>query len=192
MSKRVSRARQYTDEQRINAAVLYAHQGSFSQVSRDTGTPRTTLIEWSKLELWVDAVVKARHQINDKILAQNLANAISAGDELADRIENGDQKLLKVKRAIKHDDGSVEISEDYELRAEPMKGRDLAVVTGITQDKARVQMGLATSISSSPDSRELCEVWKELSRTMRKEISKQRAEKQINVVATQEKDEEKE
>ena len=96
-----------------------------------------------------------------------MANAISAGDELADRIENGDQKLLKVKRAIKHDDGSVEISEDYELRAEPMKGRDLAVVTGITQDKARVQMGLATSISSNQDNRDLAEQCKELSRTMR-------------------------
>ena len=168
MSKRVSRARQYTDEQRINAAVLYAHQGSFSQVSRDTGTPRTTLIGWSKLALWDDAVVKARHQIKDKILAQNLANSISAGDALANRIENGDQKLLKVKRAIKHDDGSVEISEDYELRAEPMKGRDLAVVSGITQDKARVQMGLATSISSTTqDTRALTEMWKELSRTMR-------------------------
>jgi len=167
MSKRVSRARQYTDEQRINAAVLYAHQGSFSQVSRDTGTPRTTLIEWSKLELWVDAVVKARHQINDEILAQNLANAISAGDALTDRIENGDQKLLKVKKVTKHDDGTVEISEDYELRAEPMKGRDLAVVTGITQDKARVQMGLATSISSNQDNRALAEQCKELSRTMR-------------------------
>ncbi len=152
MSKLVRRTRQYTDDQRVNAAVLYAHQGSFSQVSRDTGTPRTTLIEWSKLELWDEAVVKARHKINDKILAQNLANAISAGDELADRIENGDQKLLKVKKAIKHDDGSVEITEDYELRAEPMKGRDLAIVTGITQDKARIQMGLATSITGKATS----------------------------------------
>ncbi len=179
MSKRVSRARQYTDEQRINAAVLYAHQGSFSQVSRDTGTPRTTLIEWSKLELWVDAVVKARHQINDKILAQNLANAISAGDALTDRIENGDQKLLKVKRAIKHDDGSVEISEDYELRAEPMKGRDLAVVTGITQDKARVQLNLPTSIQGkSTDMQVLAEEFRKL--------SQQWNEKQVNVVAVQE------
>jgi len=152
MSKRVSRARQYSDEQRINAAVLYAHQGSFSQVSRDTGFPRKTITDWSKLDIWDEAVAKVRHKINDKILAQNLANAISAGDELADRIENGDQKLLKVKKAIKHDDGSVEITEDYELRAEPMKGRDLAIVTGITQDKARIQMGLVTSITGKATS----------------------------------------
>ena len=164
MSKRVSRARQYTDEQRINAAVLYAHQGSFSQVSRDTGVPRKTITDWSKLELWDEAVAKARHQISDKILAQNLANAISAGDELSDRIENGDQKLLKVKRTIKHDDGSVEISEDYELRAEPMKGRDLAVVTGITQDKARVQMNLPTSIQGkSTDMAALANEFRKLS-----------------------------
>ncbi len=167
MSKRVSRARQYTDEQRINAAVLYAHQGSFSQVSRDTGFPRKTITDWSKLELWDEAVAKARHQINDKILAQNLSNAIRAGDKLAERIENGDQKLLKVKKVTKRDDGSVEISEDYELRAEPMKGRDLAVVTGITQDKARIQMGLATNITASHDTKSLAEAWKELSRTMR-------------------------
>ena len=167
MSRRVSRARQYTDEQRINAAVLYAHQGSFSQVSRDMGFPRKTITDWSKLELWDEAVANARHQINDKILAQNLSNAIRAGDELADRIENGDQKLLKVKKVTKRDDGSVEISEDYELRAEPMKGRDLAIVTGITQDKARVQMGLATNITASHDNRAMLEACKELSRTMR-------------------------
>ncbi len=100
-------------------------------------------------------------------MAQNLANAMKAGDALTDRIENGDQKLLKVKRTIKHNDGSVEISEDYELWAEPMKGRDLAVVTGIVQDKARVQMNLPTSIQGkSPDMRALAEEFKKLSDQM--------------------------
>ena len=61
-----------------------------------------------------------------------------------------------------------------------MKGRDLAVVSGIKEDKARVSLGQATSISVTQDNRELAEVWKELSRTMRDH----------KVVATQDKSEE--
>ena len=139
----------YSDEDRRRAVVEYCVLGNTKKVAKTTGIPRTTINDWKKTDWWDEEIVKVRHEIDDQILAQNLTNAMKAGDELADRIENGDQKLLKVKRAIKHDDGSVEISEDYELRAEPMKGRDLAVVTGIVQDKARIQLNLPTSITQS-------------------------------------------
>jgi len=136
MSKRVSRARQYTDEQRINAAVLYAHQGSFSQVSRDTGVPRKTITDWSKLELWDEAVAKARHQINDRILANNLEIATKAGERVLDSLENGDEKLVWDKNK----------SEYVKIRVKPT-GKDASVMGGISQDKARVQLNLPTSIS---------------------------------------------
>ena len=140
----------YSDNERRQAVVEYCVHGVMSKVSECTDIPETTLATWkNKSDWWDDLVVEVRSEIGEQILAQNLTNAMKSGNELADRIENGDQKLLKVKRAIKHDDGSVEISEDYELRAEPMKGRDLAVVTGIVQDKARIQLNLPTSITQS-------------------------------------------
>ncbi len=168
MGELVNGRSKYSDEDRRRAVVEYCVSGLMSKVSECTDIPETTLATWkNKTDWWDDLVVAVRSEINEQILAQNLANAMKAGDALTDRIENGDQKLLKVKRTIKHDDGSVEISEDYELRAEPMKGRDLAVVTGIVQDKARVQMNLPTSIQGkSPDMRALAEEFKKLSDQM--------------------------
>ena len=62
-----------------------------------------------------------------------------------------------------------------------MKGRDLAVVTGIVQDKARVQMGLATSIvGKTSDMKALAQRFRELSDKW--------DEKQAKVVSVQDKD----
>ena len=67
---------------------------------------------------------------------------------------NGDHKLVKTKKAIKHDDGSLEVSEDYELKRVPMPGRDLNITGGTVQDKRRTQLNLPTSISSSQNSQD--------------------------------------
>ena len=149
MGELVNGRSKYTDEDRRRAVIEYHVSGLMTKVSDVTGIPETTLATWKNQSDWWDTLtVAVRSEIKDIILAQNLTNARASGEALADRIENGDQKLLKVKKAIKHDDGSVEISEDYELRIEPMKGRDLAVVTGIVQDKATRDMGLPTTIHS--------------------------------------------
>ena len=181
----------YDDTAKTNAAYLYAAFGNYSKVARDTNIPRTTIVSWAKDSVvWVDSLVKARQEISDEILAQNHELVIESNKEVLDRVQNGDHKLVKTKKAIKHDDGSLEVSEDYELKRVPMSGRDLAVVGGIKEDKARVALGQATSITSNQDNRALSEVCKELSRTMSKELGRAWTEKQVNVVATQEKSEE--
>ena len=162
MGKQV-KARSYTDDQKIKAAVSYAHKGSFSEVARDTGIPRTTLIGWSKHGLWDDAVVKARQQITDKILAQNLAIATKANEVVLDRLENGDSVVTK--------DGVISV---------PMKGRDAAVVGGIMQDKAARDLGLPTQIHAQAADAQIQAFIKEF-----KEISESYREKQVKVVSTQ-------
>jgi len=182
MGKLVHSRSKYTDDERRRAVVEYCVSGLMTKVSDVTGIPDTTLYEWKNhSDWWDDLTVTVRDEIKDVILAQNLTNATSASEALADRIKNGDQKLLKVKKAIKHDDGSVEISEDYELRAEPMKGRDLAVVTGITQDKAMRGMGLPTHIHQSSDTqrKSFIDEFREIHRSFFEE-------KQVKVVSTQE------
>ena len=42
------------------------------------------------------------------------------------------------------------VPEYVELRT-PIKGRDLVIITGVTQDKARTQLGQPTRISSSSE-----------------------------------------
>ena len=135
--------RQYTDKDRIEAAVLWAYHGSFSRVSREMGIPRTTLIGWSKHELWDEAVVRARQEINDKILAQNMEIAIKAGESVLDSLKNGDEKLIWDK----------EKGEHVIKRVKP-SGKDAAVISGISQDKARVQLNLPTSITDHRNSKQ--------------------------------------
>ncbi len=170
----------YTDEDRRRAVIEYHVSGLMTKVSDVTGIPETTLATWKNQSDWWDTLtVAVRSEIKDIILAQNLTNARASGEALADRIANGDQKLLKVKKAIKRDDGSVEISEDYELRIEPMRGRDLAVVTGIVQDKATRDMGLPTTIHSQTADAQIksfIEEFRELSQSF----------KERRVVSTQE------
>ena len=137
----------YSNQDRRRAVVEFYVHGNMIKVSEITGIPDTTLATWkNKSPWWGEMVAEVRDEISEEILVLNLSNATKSGKELTDRIENGDQKLVKVKRAIKHKNGDVEMSEDYELRTEPMKGRDLAVAGGIVQDKAARGMGLPTHI----------------------------------------------
>lgn len=138
----------YDDIAKINAAYLYAASGNYSKVARDTNIPRTTIVSWAKdSPVWVDSLVKARQEISDEILAYNLEIVIKTNEQIIDRIDNGDVVLRNGKQ----------------VRV-PMKGRDLAVVSGIKEDKARVALGQATSIVGKAESMEsLAEVFRKVS-----------------------------
>ena len=169
----------YDDTAKINAAYLYAASGNYSKVARDTNIPRTTIVSWAKdSPVWVDSLVKARQEISDEILAYNLEIVIKTNEQIIDRIDNGDTVLTKDGKQVRV----------------PMKGRDLAVVGGIKEDKARVALGQATSIGVTQDSRELAEVWKELSRAMRRDdrVVSVQTKNQSKTDSEDNKDEEKE
>ena len=139
----------HTDTTKIRCAYLYASSGNYSQVARDTKIARKTIHTWAKdSPVWDDALLKARQEISDELLAQNLAIATAANVQVMDRVENGDHKLTK--------DGVVRL---------PMTGKDLAVVSGIKEDKGRVSMGLATNVTSNSDSiKEMTALFRKASR----------------------------
>ncbi len=141
----------YDDTAKINAAYLYAACGNYSKVARDTGINRNTIMAWARDSgVWVESLGKAQQEINDEILAHNLELVVLSNEEIKDRVQNGDY-VLKGDKLVRV----------------PMKGRDLAVVSGIKEDKARVALGQATSITASHDNKTMLEACKELSRTMR-------------------------
>ncbi len=156
----------YDDTVKINAAYLYAASGNYSQVARNTNISRPTLMGWAKnSSVWVEALNKARQEISDEILASNLEIVIKTNEQVIDRVEHGDVVLRNNKQ----------------VRV-PMKGRDLAVISGIKEDKARVALGQATSIvGKSTDMKALAQEFRKL--------SEQWEEKQVNVVAVQEESE---
>jgi hypothetical protein len=158
----VKNGSKYGDDIRRQAVAEYCVRGVITEVARALDVPVRTVEGWSLSDWWDDEVAKVRHEINDKILAQNLAIAQAAGDVVLDRLANGDVVLDKTGQQ----------------RRLPMKGRDAAVIGGISQDKARVQQGLATSIQTrSVDMEQLAERFRQISDSL--------VEKQVNVVDEQ-------
>ncbi len=157
----------YDDAVKINAACLYAASGNYSKVARDTNINRNTIMAWARdSSVCVEALSKAQQEISDEILAGNLKLVVKTNEEVMDRVENGDHVLTKGGEVVRV----------------PMKGRDLAVVGGIKEDKVRVALGQATSIvGKAQDYQELAQQFKEL--------SEQWDEKQIDVISVQSQEE---
>ncbi len=157
MSKLVRAGSKHTDEDRRRAVIEYHIKGNDQAVADTTGISRQTINTWRLHSDWWDELLgEVRHEIDDQILGQNLQIATKAGENVLDSLENGDEKLVWDKEKKEH----------VIKRVKPGAYHSM-LVSGISQDKARTQLNLPTSISVGQDTRELTEVWKELSRTMR-------------------------
>jgi len=140
--KTSSKGSRYSNKDRRRAVVEYCVHGLMTNVSKVTGIPDTTLAYWkNKSPWWDEMVAEVRDEINEQILAQNMEIATKAGERVLDSLENGDEKLVWDKDIGKHVIKHVKPS-----------GKDSMVISGISQDKARVQLNLPTSILSSPSS----------------------------------------
>jgi len=126
----------HDDATRRRAVTEYAVLGNMAAVSRRIGVAETTLSVWKQTEWFQKLLQETYASIGDEILANNLEIARKSQQALLERVENGDSQW------VKGDDGYVEVRI-------PVRARDLAIVGSIAQDKARVQMGQPTSISSA-------------------------------------------
>ena len=171
MSDLVGPGSKYTDEDRRRAVVEYCTNGVMTRVSDTTGIPDTTLAHWkNKSDWWDELVAQVRNEINEQILAQNMEIATKAGERVLDSLENGDETLVWDKDKKEH----------VIKRVKPGAYHSM-LVSGISQDKARTQLNLPTSITAK------AEDYQALAKQF-KELSEQWDEKQVNVVKTIEKD----
>ncbi len=139
MGKLVKTGSKYSNEQRRQVVVEYCIKGNDQAVANSTGITRQTINTWRLHSDWWDSLVdEVRQEINEQILAQNMEIATKAGERVLDSLENGDEKLVWDKDKGKH----------VIKRVKP-SGKDSMVISGISQDKARVQLNLPTSILSS-------------------------------------------
>ena len=143
----------YSDEQRMEVAVLYAVSGNAKKVAKATGIPRTTIVGWKKADWWDDLVAQVR--------SENTARHRAEYSKIVD---------LAQKQTIKELPNAT--------------AQQASIISGVAFDKLRLIDNQPTSISSNQDSKTLAEACIELSRTMR--------EKQVNVVAVQDKSDEEE
>ncbi len=128
----------WTKDQKQEAAIHYAIYGSLAKIERDLGIPKSTACIWKKKG---DAVwVETVEQV---------------------QTEKGEEhRAMYVK--------IVDKAQKQVIKALPRANAAQAnLIACQATDKVRLHDGMPTSISDSQDRRELCEVWKELSRTMR-------------------------
>ncbi len=181
---------QYTNEQRFNVIADLFVIGNITKTAEMHNMPKQTVHNWARSEWGVELLGQIGTEKGEELDANFTKLIDVAFDAAEDRIKNGDFRLVKTKKAVKHDDGSLEVAEDYELKRVPMNGKDLIVGGAVVYDKRQLHRNQPTAITECMDNRAMAEMCKELSRTMSKELGRVRTEKQVNVVATQEKSEE--
>jgi len=132
----------------------YVVLGNQTKVSELHNIPLTTVHEWIKSEWGVALTEEIRNEKGPELDANFTKLIEVAFDEAEDRIKNGDYRLVKTKKAVKHDDGSLEVAEDYELKRVPMNGKDLIVGGAVVYDKRQLHRNQPTSIQGKAESKE--------------------------------------
>jgi len=136
----------YTNEQRRRVITDYLVTGNITKTADMNNMPRRTVGTWIKSEWGVELLAEVRHEKREEFDAHLTKLIDVAFDEAEDRITNGDFRLVKTKKAIKHDDGSLEVSEDYELKRVPMGGKELVISGATVYDKQRLHRNQPTQI----------------------------------------------
>lgn len=116
----------YSDDQKTHAAALYAASGSIGQVAELAGLPKSTIRGWLNEPWWKAIQDEIRIENNSKIEAKMNNILETAVDQIADRIENGNQQLdQKTGRLINI----------------PVSLRDLTQVTATIIEKRQTILG---------------------------------------------------
>ncbi len=138
----------YTNEQRRSVIADYFITGNITKTADMNNMPRRTVGTWLKSDWGVSLLAEVRHQKGEEFDAQLTKLIDVAFIEAEDRIKNGDFRLVKTKKAIKHKDGSVEVIEDHELKRVPMGGKELVISGATVYDKQRLHRNQPTQIQS--------------------------------------------
>ncbi len=166
----------YTNEQRRRVIADYFITGNITKTADMNNMPRRTVGTWLKSEWGVSMLAEVRLEKGEEFDAHLTKLIDDAFHQAEDRIKNGDFRLVKVKKAIKHEDGSMEVAEDYELKRIPMGGKELVISGATVYDKQRLHRNQPTQIQSQAADAQIKSFIKEYREIYRS----------INVVSTQE------
>ena len=104
------RKRSYTKAEKEQACIEYNVVGSYEQVSKALGVPKTTLHTWSKSEWWQDLSERVRTEkdsqhvaLYDNLTRSALSKAQAGIDQLGDTLSANDIKALVVTGATATD-----------------------------------------------------------------------------------------
>lgn len=123
----------YPEEMRLKAVTIYAATGHFGTTAELSKVPEQLVRTWRKQEWFMELLKEIRQENNAKIDAKFTEIIESSLEQLTDRIQHGDHKVLR--------DGS--------LVRVPVAAKDLSLVAAINVDKRQLLRGEPTSRSES-------------------------------------------
>jgi len=130
------RGNAYSLDTKIDVITTYFIDGSVKGTSRKTGVPENTIDYWKRNAPWWDSQLGVlRAEKSAEYTARSYKIIEKSQAELLDRIENGDEQILKDGSAVR----------------KRMSGKDLATVAGITYDKLRIEHNLPNKITGNTD-----------------------------------------
>ena len=128
MGDLVKSGSKYSDEQRMEVAVLYAVSGNAKQVAKDTGIPRTTIVGWKNQEWWVDVVEQLRAQNTDKALAKYAQMVDKAQDIALEKLPDASAAQASIIAATATDKGRLLLNQPTSITGKAQSMADLAKV----------------------------------------------------------------
>ena len=129
---------QYSNQQRIEAAVHYMVHGSLTKTAKACQIPLTTLYDWKQSEWWPTLTEQIRSEKESEFQAGFSRIVESAIGQIEDRLEHGDVRLVKG-------------AEGHEEHRVPVSAKDATMVAAIGYDKLRLSLNLPTSIRATSD-----------------------------------------
>jgi hypothetical protein len=137
----------------------YLIHGTINKVSETTGIPKTTLRDWRHDEWWGPLADEVRAEKEQEFQAGFSRIVDAAIEQIEDRLEHGDVKLVKTK-------------DGYTQQRVPISAKDATVVAGITYDKLRLSLNLPTSIRATSDNslEALAEKFKKIAKEYQREV----------------------
>ncbi len=126
MGDLVKSGSKYSDEQRMEVAVLYAVSGNAKQVAKDTGIPRTTIVGWKGQDWWQDAVEQIRAQNTDKALAKYAQMVDKAQDIALEKLPDASAAQASIIAATATDKGRLLLNQPTSITGKAQSMADLA------------------------------------------------------------------
>ena len=136
-------------ELKIQAVVCYMLTGTTKGVARMTGISHQTISEWkNKSQWWPLVLMKVKKDKQEELDAEITVLLHNSTAQLKDRLENGDEILMK-------DGGGA--SASVESFQKKLSGRDIANIINTLYDKRAMLRGDPTSISAKATSGDVLE-----------------------------------
>ena len=121
--------REYTIDEKIEAAVAWLVTGSAEEAGRLCSMPSRTIRYWMQQEWWEDLLREAQGRKQKELDAVWTGLIHRIATELRDRVDNGDSVISRNGAIVKV----------------PVRAKDLSLVMGIAVDKRALARGQATS-----------------------------------------------